>query len=232
MQDRIRAPFLIAAFVCAVLAFAIEAGASLAERFIQENPPGVGIPTMALIDGMLAFTLLLQVLSLFVSQELIGRFQGCATVVVSCLTILASIVAIFAALTLLLLMIGLIASFFGIVIYFAVFANFPRGAAATILALLLSLKIACGVCLLLAQQRVVQATGLVLLLITSLVMNIVIAFLHDLMPRFLVSITDAVGGIIVGIVAVIWAIVLLVGGVIGVVTALKPPEIGGEAVTR
>ena len=100
-------------------------------------------------------------------------------------------------------------------IYLAVFGHFPRGTAATILALLLSLKIACGICLPLAQQRFLQGTGLLLLLITSLVLNIVIAFLHDLVPGILVSLTDAVGGIVVGI-----------------VTALKPPDIGGEAVTR
>ncbi len=228
-MDRIRAPFLIAAFICAVVGFSIEAGASLAERLGIDHPPGVGIPAMALVDLMLAFTLLLMVLSLILNQELIGRFQGCATFIVSCLTLLAAIVVIFAALTLLFLMIGLIGSFFGIVIYLAVFADFPRGTAATILALLLSLKIACGILLVLANQRIVQATGLLLLLITSLVLNIVIAFLHDLVPLLLVSVTDAVGGIVVGIVAAIWAIVLLVGAVIGIVTALKPPSVGGDA---
>jgi hypothetical protein len=231
MQDRIRAPFLIAALACAGLAFAIEAGSSLAERFGVESPPGVGIPTMALIDGMLAFTLLLMVLGLVLSQELIGRFQGCATCVVSCLTILASIVAIFAALTLLMLMIGLIGSFFGIVIYVAVFGHFPRGTAASILALLLTLKVACGVLLPFANQRFVQRTGLLLLLITSIALNVVIAFLHDFVPGVLVSVTDAIAGIVVGIVALIWAIVLLIGGVIGIITALKPPSIGGEAAT-
>ena len=42
--------------------------------------------------------------------------------------------------------------------------------------------------------------GLIGLVITSLVLNIVIAFLHDLPPGFLVSVTDAVAAIIVAMV--------------------------------
>lgn len=231
-MERLRVPFLIAALACAGLALAIELGASLAQWLGVEDPPGVGIPAMALVDTMLVFTLGLMAVSLVVPQSIVGRFQGCATVITSCLVLLASCVTIFVALGLLFLMLGLIASFFGILIYLAVFADFPRATAAGILGLLLVLKIAAGICLPLAHQRFVQATGLLLLLITSLALNLVIAFLHDIVPLILVSITDAVGAIVVGILAVIWAIALLVGGVIGVLTAIRPPDIGGEAVTR
>jgi hypothetical protein len=238
-MDRLRVPFFLGALACAAIALAIELGSLSLEAFPQlaaflkvDEPPGFGIPAIALVDIMLVFTLAMMAASLKVPEAIMGRVQGCATVIVSCLVATAAIVTIFLALGLLLLMIGLIASFFGVIVYFAVFANFPRGAAATLLGLLLSLKIATGVLLLLAHQRFVQATGLLLLLITSLVLGIVITFLHDLVPRFLVSITDAVGAIVVGIVAVIWAIVLLIGGVIGVLKIIQAPNIGGEAVTR
>ena len=112
---------------------------------------------------------------------------------------------VFVALTLLLLMIGLLASFFGAAIYFAVFADFPRDAAAVILGVLLALKVVMAVCLVLAHQRFLQNTGLVILVILSLVLDIVIAFLHDLLPGFLTSITDAVAAIIVAIVAIVWS---------------------------
>ncbi len=232
MIERLRAPFLIIALICAGIALAIELGAWLAQALGIEDPPGLAIPAMALVDILLVFTLALMTISLVVPHAIVGHLQGCATVITSCLVILAAIAAIFVALGLLFLMIGLIASFFGIVIYLAVFAHFPRGAAAAILTLLLALKIAAGICLPLAHQRFIQATGLLLLLITSLVLNLVIAFLHDLVPILLVSITDAVGAIVAGIVAVIWAIVLLVGGVISVLKIIRPPDIGGEAITR
>ena len=131
---------------------------------------------------------------------------------------------VFAAITLLLLMIGLLASFFGAVIYFAVFADFPRDAAALILGTLLTLKVVMAVCLVLAHQRFLQNKGLVILVILSLVLNIVIAFLHDLLPGFLTSITDAVAAIIVAIVAIIWSVLLLIGAVIAVLRVIRPPQ--------
>ncbi len=232
MIERLRAPFLLLALALAVVALAIELGTALAEWLGISGPPGLGIPAMALVDTMLVFTLALMAISLIVPQPIVGRLQGCATVITSCLVLLAAIPTIFIALGLLFLMLGLIASFFGIAIYLAVFADFPRGTAAAMLGLLLILKIATGVCLPFAHQRFFQATGLILLLLTSIVLNLVIAFLHDLVPVILVSITDAVGGIVVGIVALIWAVVLLVGGVIGVLRIIQSQNVGGESVTR
>jgi hypothetical protein len=238
-MERIRAPFLIAALACAAIALAIELGTGALERFPAlaelldvEKPPGIGIASMALVDTMLVFTLALIGASLVVPHADVGRVQGCATVIASCLVLLASMVAIFAALSLLLLMVGLIASFFGIAIYLAVFVPFPHGTAAAILATLLTLKLATGVLLFVAHQGFVQATGLLALVATSIVLNLVIAFVHDLVPGLIVSIADAFVAIVYGIVAVIWAVILLVGGVIGVVTAIRPPSVGGDALTR
>jgi hypothetical protein len=166
-------------------------------------------------------------ISLVVPERVVGRVQGCVTLVTGCLILLAAIVAIFAAITLVLLMIGLIVSFFGAIIYLAVWGDFPRGVAAVILALLLVLKLAMAVCLVLAHQRFLTMIGLILLVITSLVLNIVIAFLHDFPPGFLVSVFDVIAAIVVAILAIVWAIALIVGGVMGVLAAIKPPQVGG-----
>lgn len=72
-----------------------------------------------------------------------------------------------------------------------------------------------------AQPRFLQNKGLVLLTLSSLLCNVVVTFLHGLVPGVLVSITDAVAGIVVAVVALIWAIVLLVGAVVGIVTAAR-----------
>jgi len=79
--------------------------------------------------------------------------------------LLGAIVAVFLALALLLLMIGLIASFFGIIVYLAVFGNFARELAGSILGFLLILKIAIAILLVLAHQRFLQNKGLVLLVV-------------------------------------------------------------------
>lgn len=227
-MEKIRKPFLVAALILAIVVLLIELGTGIATAFFGlEEPPGIGIPYLAMVDGILVFTLAHMTISLVVPERVVGRVQGCFTLVTGCLILLAAIVAIFAAITLVLLMIGLIASFFGAIIYLAVWGDFPRGAAAIILALLLVLKLVMAVCLVLAHQRFLTMIGLIALVITSLVLNIVIAFLHDLPPGFLVSVTDAIAGIIVAILAIIWAIALVIGGVVGILAAIKPPQVGG-----
>jgi hypothetical protein len=72
-----------------------------------------------------------------------------------------------------------------------------------------------------AQPRFIQNKGLVALVLTSLVANLIVAFLHALLPLFLVSILDAIAAIIVAIIAIIWAIVLLVGAIMGILTAVR-----------
>jgi len=226
-MDKIRKPFLIAALILSILVLLIELGAALATVFVPKEPPGIGIPYLAMVDAILVFTLAHMTISLVVPERVVGRVQGCFTLVTGCLILLAAVVAIFAAITLVLLMIGLIMSFFGAIIYLAVWGDFPRDAAAVILALLLLLKLVMAVCLVLAHQRFLTLFGLIGLVITSLVLNIVIAFLHDLPPGFLVSVTDAVAAIIVAILAIIWSILLIVGGVMGILAAIKPPQVGG-----
>jgi hypothetical protein len=231
--EKIRRPFLIAAVILVAFVVLVEVGSAIAERFFATgDPPGLGIPYLALIDGILLYTLILIAVSLVVPERVIGRVQGCVTLILAILLILAGLVMVMIAVVLLLLMIGLIASFFGALLYLALFGSFPRDRAAVILGLLLALKIVAAVCLLLAHQRFLTNKGLVALVLTSLIVNVVVGFLHDLPPGILVSITDAIAGIIVGIVAIVWAIALLVGAVIAVLRVLQPPKLPEEAPLR
>jgi hypothetical protein len=227
-MDKLRWPFLLAAIMVSIVIVTIELGT--AAPFIKDllgiddDPPGIGIPAMALIDIQLVFATVLYGLGVILPHATIGRLQGIASLILSIMLILASIVAIFAAITLILLMLALIASFFGIIVYLAVFGHFGRNEASIILSLLLLAKIAVGVLLVLAHQRFLQNKGLVLLVVTSLVANVIVSFLHALVPIVLVSITDAVAAIIVAILALIWAIGLLVGAIIAIVRILKPEK--------
>ena len=85
----LRRPFLIAAFVLSVLVVLIEVGTALPtilSNFIHiGSPPGLGIPYLVLVDGVLAYTLGLMVVSLVVPERVIGRLQGCVTLIVSIL---------------------------------------------------------------------------------------------------------------------------------------------------
>jgi VanZ family protein len=84
----------------------------------------------------------------------------------------------------------------------------------------MGLKLGFVVCLLLAHQRFLQNKGLVLLVLTSLLANLIIGFLHNFVPLPLVSITDAIGAIVVAILAVIWALVLLIFAIISIIKAI------------
>ncbi len=224
-MGELRLPFFLAAVVLAAVVVLVEVGTGFATSLIGQNPPGLGIPAMALVDGILLFTLALMYASLLVPGRVLGRAQGCLTAIVSLVVVLGAIALILVAIAQVLLMISLIASFFGIVVYLIVWGHFPYQAAAALLALLLVLKLGIGVSLVLAQQRFVQNTGLVAIVLTSLLVNLVVSFLQALPPGVLVSVTDAIAAIIVGVVAVLWAVVLLVSAVIGIVGMIRaaPP---------
>jgi hypothetical protein len=188
----------------------------------KEGAPGKAIPFMALLDGVTLFTAALMGLGVVVKPSILGRVQGIATLIFSILVILAGITLIFAALALLLLMVGLLLAFpFGTLAYLALYGSFDTGGARTVLSLLMTLKLGFAIFLLIGHQRFLQNTGLVLIVITSLLGNIIITFLHGFPPGFLVSITDAIAAIIVAILAVLWAIFLLIGSIPAIIATLR-----------
>ena len=189
----------------------------------DQQPPGRGIPYLAFVDGSVLFTLALMGVALVLPQRVVGRTQGCATAIYSLVIIIFGIIMIFTALFLLILMISLfLAVPFGTLAYLAIYGFFNRGGASAVLSLLMVLKIALGVCLVLAHQRMLQNKGLVLLIITSLVANVIVSFLHGLVPIILVSITDTIGAICGGILGVLWAIFLLIGAIISIIKVIRP----------
>jgi hypothetical protein len=193
------------------------------QELSKKRPPGLGVPYLALIDGVVLFTMVLMAASLFVPERVVGRTQGCATLIFSVLLLLGSIVLIFVALGLLILMVSLfLAAPFGTLTYLAIYGFFDRSGASIILSLLMILKLALSGSLLLAHQKFIQNKGLVLLMLTALLGNVIVSFLHGFVPGILVSITDAIAAIVVAILAVIWAIILLIGAVVSIIKIIRP----------
>jgi hypothetical protein len=222
--DKLRIPFFCASIVCLVIVFAIELGAQF---FLSADKgslatPGLGIMYLAWLDWLLLFTILLMGTALIVPDRIHGRIQGIITFIVALLTLLGTIVAIFTAFGLLMLMVSLLlAAPFGTAVYFAEFADFKVGAAATTLAFIMIFKIAFAIFLVLAHQRFLQNKGLVLLIATSLVATILLGFLHGIAPPFLAYITDDIGALISAILAAIWALFFLIGSIPAVIKALR-----------
>ncbi len=188
----------------------------------QRKPPGVGIRLMALLDGLIVFTVGLMSAQFFVGERLHGRIQGIISLFVSLLVLVGAVILIFVTLAKLLLMVGLfLAVPFGTLAYLAIWGSFDTGGAKAALGLLMLLKLGFGACLVLAHQRFLQNKGFVLIILTSLFANLVVSFLHALVPSILVSITDVIAGIVVLVLASVWGVFLLIGSIISVVKALQ-----------
>jgi hypothetical protein len=225
-MDEIRRPLVIAAAVLIVVAFAIELGSQLwvAEAVVPNTPrPGLGIASLAALDALLAMSLAIVASgALGVPPHVLARASGCITTIASFLTLLASIAMVFVSLSLLMLMIGLLLAVpFGTAVYMAVFGDFNRGGAAVTLAILMILKLVAAALAFFGNQNILKSKSLVGMFLFSIGLTWLLSFLHGLTPRFLVSITDDIGAIIAYICAIIWAILYLVGGIIGIVGNIK-----------
>lgn len=243
-MERLRTPLFLMAIVAIGLVVLVEIGATwilggtvspadlaggLAEIGLDapgvgevKQPVGLAIRYLALVDVIPLFTAGLMGIGLLLPDRIEGRAQSIATLVASIVLILTAIVLLVVAIAQLILMVTLLLAFpFGTIVYLIGWGSFPRGAAAAILSLLMFLKLVFAGTLVAAQPRFIQNKGLVALVLTSLVANLIVAFLHALVPVFLVSILDALAAIILAIIAIIWAIVLLIGAIMGIVTALR-----------
>jgi hypothetical protein len=229
MIDTLRKPFFIIALLLLVLAVMAELGswfyfntASQVVHLSDIANPGLGLPYLAILDGLVLFTILLIGAPLIITDRLHGRIQGIITFIVALFTLLGAVVMIFAALALLMMMISLLLAIpFGTVIYIEKYAAFDKTAAAVALSIIMSFKLGFAVFLVMAHQRFLENKGLVLIILTSFLATIILSFLHGIVPRFLVSITDGIGALIIAILAAIWALVYLIGSIPSIIKALR-----------
>lgn len=184
----------------------------------REKPPGFGVPAMALLDGIVLFTVGLMASALVVPERIHVKYQGVATLIFSITILMLAILKITLTMVALFIMIVLLLAFpFGTIFYLIKWGTFPTGQAAAMLGMISLLRLGFAVCLVLAHQRFIQNKGLVLMVLTAMLGGIIVTFLHGIVPSILVSITDAVAAIVICILAVIWAIILLSGSVVSVV---------------
>lgn len=249
--DRLRTPLFVAGIVLAAAVVAVELGLagavgggragpgfrSAAEDVLgsassgaqlpvdpaeAEEPSGLAIRYLALVDGFLLFVLLLQGTSLVVGQRVAAKVQGVVTLVVSLLWVLAAVLLGLAAVGTLLLMVGLLlAQPFGTLVYLAAWGFFPVGDAALVLSLLMLLKLVMAGVLVASNPRFLTVKGLVALFLASVLLQVVLAWLHGFLPGVVVSIGDALWAVIIAVVALVWAVLSLVGAVPAVLKAVR-----------
>ncbi|GHO79847.1 hypothetical protein KSD_76180 [Ktedonobacter sp. SOSP1-85] len=194
----------------------------VAQLSSQGHPPGLGLPDLALLDSIMLFTVILMGVALFIPERLHGRVQGIATLIFSLLLMGFALRQIFIALSLLMLMISLLISIpFGTLIYLIVYGSFNRAGAYVVLSVIMLLKFGFSGSLFFAQQRFLESKGLLLLLLTSLLGTVLVSLLLGIVPAFLVSITDAIAALCIGIITIIWGITLLIGSITSIIKTVR-----------
>lgn len=196
------------------------------------DPPGLGLPALALTNGLLLVTVGLAALPSLAGNRVTGSVQGGVSIVAGLAAVVLGVLTALAALAALLVMVGLLLSTpFGTLAYLALFGSFDTGTSVAALGLVLALQVAAAVGLVVAQQRFLRSTGLVALVLTALVLTVVTTLLHTVVPSVLVSISDAIAAIVAGVVAALWGVATLVGGVVSVVKLVVALRQGGGSRT-
>ena len=228
MLDAMRKPLFVVSLIAILLAVLVELG-SIA--FVSQNVnaanslnvslTGKAIPAMAFLDGLVLFATTIIGIALLIPERVQSKVQGIVTLIFSILLLLGTIIILFKDLILLVLMVSLLmAPPFGTLAYFALWSHFDTSTAYAALSLIMLLKIVFAVCLVFAQQRFLQNKGLVLIICTSFLANLLIVFLYGFVPGFLVSIVDVIAALVICILAIIWGIVYLIGGIVSVVKVI------------
>ena len=188
---------------------------------LPSDAPGLGLEFLALLDGLVVYSVLLMAMALLVPDRVQGRLQGILSLVLSLVGVIGSIFLIVFAFVLLMMMVAMfLAVPFGTIAYLAIYGSFDTGGATAVLGVLMLLKLAACVCLLIAHPRFLQNKGLVFLILTALLGQFVLTLLHAIVPGILCSITDTLGAIVIAVLALVWLVVMLVFSVISIVKAV------------
>ena len=195
-----------------------------------DAPPGLGIPYLALVTGLLLLILVLTALPILIGDRITGTVQGIISIIGGLLGLIGGITMAIVAFSALLLMVSMFLAIpFGTIAYLAIFGSFDTGGAAAITTMVIILLIGGLILLIFAQERFLKSKGLLLLFGTAILLTFVLSLLHSIVPRILVSITDALGALIIAIVGAIWSLVILIGGIVGAIRLLQLGKLGGRA---
>lgn len=187
-----------------------------------EDVPGLAVAALIHLDFLLMATVLLFTLPLIISARLLAKTQGCLSSILGLIAILLGLLTVLKALASVIVMFALLLAIpFGTIVYMVLYATFDTTQAAAVMGTLMFLKIVMAIAIFIAHERFLFNKGFVALVLTSFLSMLLINFLHSFPPTFLVSVTDGVAAILVGVFAIIWGIVYLIGGLFSFVMMIK-----------
>ncbi len=162
----------------------------------------VGLSALAIFDLLVLMTVLLIGAPFLITNATTGRIQGFATFGFSMFVLPLAIAVFGVAVT---LFFKMLLSFYFVFPYIFNYADFPVSGSAPFLAGAMFCKFAFCICMILAHEKFLANIGLVLIVLTSLLLTMMLSFLHGL-PTIIVSLTDDIGAIIIAVVTCVRAV--------------------------
>jgi len=185
------------------------------------DPPGYSLEADGLYLWVVFFSILISLIGMLITKASVHRVGMIISLINSIIVIFMSIFLIVKAILELVIMITLFMVPMGIIpppiMYFAIYGFFPKATVLTLGGLGLLCKIVAAILLWIGGSQMIRIKSATLLLITGFVTFFVIEFGLGLAGPF-ASIADAVIGIIIAIVVIIWSIFMLIGSIRGVLS--------------
>ncbi|WP_208348312.1 hypothetical protein [Pseudaestuariivita rosea] len=187
-----------------------------------DRPPGMATSSIALIDGLLLWTMLMLVTSGVISQGVHNKLRAIATPIVTLIFLIISLIVLILAIVKLMLMLSLLLAVpFGTIVYMIIFASFNTGAVTIAVGLITLLRAVAFVLLLVSSWRYLKNKTLVFIVITGFLIGLLMGIVFALLPGMLHSIGDAVLAIIIAILGLIWALILFIRSLPGILSLVR-----------
>ena len=185
------------------------------------DPPGYSLEADGLYLWVVFSSILLSLIGMLIAKASVHRVGMIISLINSIIVVFMSIFLIVQAILKLIIMIILfmvgVPPIPPVILYIAIYGSFPTLTVLTLGGLGLLCKIVAAILLWIGGSQMIRIKSATLLLITGFVTFFVIEFGLGLAGPF-ASIADAVIGIIIAIVVIIWSIFMLIGSIRGLLS--------------
>lgn len=203
----------------------IGVAALTAHRTLHPAPPGLGLPSLALVDIGWLVTIVILGLEAFLPRPtdpehprsaLYTGAQALTRLLAGVAQIVTSIMVAVTASTLLMTMISLLTALpFGTLVYIAIWGTFDRETAETLLGAALVARVVAAAAILCHRPSARLLRHLLPLFVSGVGCAALLSFLHGAVPMLLVSLLDALAAVIIAIVGLVWGVVFAWRGLDG-----------------
>ena len=187
------------------------------------DPPGYSLEADGLYLWVVFFSILISLIGMLITKASVHRVGMIISLINSIIVIFMSIFLIVKAILeliimIILFMVGVPPFIPPVILYIAIYGSFPTLTVLTLGGLGLLCKIVAAVLLWIGGSQMIRIKSATLLLITGFVTFFIIEFGLGFVPVIFCSIADAIIGIIIAIVVIIWSIFILIGSIRGLLS--------------